>query len=433
MQALLSFDKSPPLAAPFRFFLTAPLMGMLAALLFLLEGEAILASRWTPAALAVTHLLTLGFLAQVMLGALIQILPVVAGANLPAPLWVARLTHAGLLGGTLLLVFGFLWGSPTGLLLGGLGLALSICTFLAISLRALWAVPSTSPTIRSLKLALLALLVVVALGGGLVSVLVFAWGGFDPRWVDLHAAWGLAGWGAALVVALSLVVVPMFQLTPGYPARFSWFLVPAVFAVLIAWSLVQMWADGAGARFFQAGLAVVLAAFALLTLRLQAQRRRARADATYRYWQFGLLSAILACAMQLTVALRPAVSEAPAWSLAFGMLVLVGAFMSFIVGMLYKILPFLAWLHLQNLVPGGKGVPAMNRLLPEAGAAQQFWSHVVLSFLLLLAVIYPLPLTWVLAGLAGLFSQGWLLYHLWRVAHLYWRHLKVIQLGKAAA
>lgn len=433
MQALLSFDKSPPLAAPFRFFLTAPLMGMLAALLFLLEGEAILASRWTPAALAVTHLLTLGFLAQVMLGALIQILPVVAGANLPAPLWVARLTHAGLLVGTLALVFGFLWSRPTGLLLGGLGLALSIGVFLAISLRALWVVPSTSPTIRSLKLALFALLAVVLLGGGLVSVLVFAWGGFDPRWVDLHAAWGLAGWGAALVVALSLVVVPMFQLTPGYPARFSWWLVPAIFGVLTAWSLVQSLADGVGARLFQAGLAIALAAFALLTLRLQAQRRRARADATYRYWQLGLLAAILASAMQLTVALRPAVSDVPTWSLAFGVLVLVGAFMSFVVGMLYKILPFLAWLHLQHLVPGGKGVPAMNRLLPEAGATRQFWSHVALLACLLWAMLDPLPLTWRLAGCVGLVSQGWLLYHLWRVARLYRQHLKSIQLPGAAA
>lgn len=433
MQALLSFDKSPPLAAPFRFFLTAPVMGMLAALLFLLDGEAILASRWTPSALAVTHVLTLGFLAQVMLGALIQILPVVAGANVPAPLWVARLTHGGLLGGTLALVFGFLWSRPTGLLLGGLALLLSVGGFLAISLRALWAVPSTSPTIRSLKLALCALLAVLVLGGGLVSVRVFAWAGFDPRWVDLHAAWGVAGWGAALVIALSLVVVPMFQLTPGYPARFSWWLVPAVFALLLLWSLVQLLGADEGARLFQGGLAVLLVAFALFTLRLQAQRRRARADATYRYWQFGLFAAVLACAMQLTVALRPAVSDAPAWSLAFGLLVLVGAFMSFIVGMLYKILPFLAWLHLQNLVPGGKGVPAMNRLLPEAGAARQFWSHVALSACLLWAVLDPQPLTWRLAGMAGLLSQGWLLLHLWRVARLYRHHLKSIQQGGRAS
>ena len=35
MQALLSYDQSPPIAAPFRFFLTAPLFGVLAGLLLI--------------------------------------------------------------------------------------------------------------------------------------------------------------------------------------------------------------------------------------------------------------------------------------------------------------------------------------------------------------------------------------------------------------
>jgi len=82
MQALLSFDQAPPFAAPFRFFLTAPAFGMLAGALLLASGPDALASRWTPAALALTHLVTVGFMLQAMLGALLQIMPVVAGANL---------------------------------------------------------------------------------------------------------------------------------------------------------------------------------------------------------------------------------------------------------------------------------------------------------------------------------------------------------------
>ena len=85
MQALLSFDQSPPLDAPIRFFLTAPAFGILAGLLVLWSGwsgSASFASRWTPHVLALTHLITAGFMLQVMLGAMIQIFPVVAGANM---------------------------------------------------------------------------------------------------------------------------------------------------------------------------------------------------------------------------------------------------------------------------------------------------------------------------------------------------------------
>ena len=85
MQALLSYEQSPPLAAPFRFFLTAPCCGVLAGLLLIVYGEDALVMRWTPAALALTHAVTAGFMLQAMLGALIQILPVVVGVNLAAP------------------------------------------------------------------------------------------------------------------------------------------------------------------------------------------------------------------------------------------------------------------------------------------------------------------------------------------------------------
>ena len=89
MQALLSFDQSPPLAAPLRFFLTAPLFAVAAGFVIIVSGPDAMVSRWTPAVLALTHLLAAGFMLQVMLGALLQILPVVAGANMRRPLRVA--------------------------------------------------------------------------------------------------------------------------------------------------------------------------------------------------------------------------------------------------------------------------------------------------------------------------------------------------------
>ena len=50
MQALLSFEQAPPFAAPFRFFLTAPLFPLLAGVLLLVGGGETLVSRWAPGA-----------------------------------------------------------------------------------------------------------------------------------------------------------------------------------------------------------------------------------------------------------------------------------------------------------------------------------------------------------------------------------------------
>ena len=68
--AQLSLDQAPPFSVPLRFFVTAPLFAIAAALVLLWYGPAALDSRWTPAVLAITHLMTLGFVVMVMSGAL---------------------------------------------------------------------------------------------------------------------------------------------------------------------------------------------------------------------------------------------------------------------------------------------------------------------------------------------------------------------------
>ena len=85
----LSFDNIPPLWIPFRFFMTAPLFGIAAGLLLALSPDSWL-SRWHPALLGFTHLLTLGFMAMVMLGALFQLMPVVSSQSIPAARRIAR-------------------------------------------------------------------------------------------------------------------------------------------------------------------------------------------------------------------------------------------------------------------------------------------------------------------------------------------------------
>jgi len=421
MQALLSFEKAPPLAAPLRFFLTAPLFAMLAGLLLLVEGPALLASRWSPAALAATHLLTLGFMLQIMLGALIQILPVVAGANLERPLGVARLVHLGLTLGTLMLAAGFYFSQPELLLVAVPVLVTTAAVFLWASGRALLGVPSTSPTIRGLKLALPGLAVAVGLGVLLAVALARGLPLALPALVDLHAGWGLGGWAGVLLAAMAYVVVPMFQLTPGYPARPSWYFPPAVLGLLLLWTAGVVLDVSAMQRLAMGGLALAGIVFSGLTLRLQNQRRRARSDATYRYWQLGLAATIFALCMLSTASVWPLLAEFAGWSLFFAVILLVGGFMSFIVGMLYKIVPFLSWLHLQNCGQARVPAPAMNKILSEAAMQRQMLAHGASFALLLAGVLWP---DWLArpAGLGFVLANGWLLANLLGAMRNYRRH-----------
>ncbi len=432
MQALLSFDKAPPFAAPLRFFLTAPLFSLAAGLLLLFVGPGLLESRWTPGLLAATHLVTVGFMLMVMLGALIQILPVVAGANLDNPLAVARWLHAGLAAGALLLAAGFLLGQAALLGAAALVLGLAVAAFLVAGARALAGVPSTSPTIRGLKLALAGLAGAAGLGVWLALAIANGWAVALPVLADLHAGWALGAWAGVLLAALAYVVVPMFQLTPGYPAQPSWWFPGILLGLMVGWALGVVLDAAAAIRLVRALSAVAGIGFALLTLRLQARRRRARSDVTYRYWQLGLASAIFALAMVLTATAWPPLAELTGWSIFAGILLLVGGFMSFIIGMLYKIVPFLAWMHLRNRGSARSPVPNMNRLLPEADAQRQMQAHAVALALLLAAVIAPEWLTRA-AGAALAVASGWLLVNLLGAVRRYRQHLDKLDRESVAA
>lgn len=411
MQAVMAFENAPPFAAPLRFFLTAPLFAVLAGLLIAFEGPDLFASRWTPGALAATHLVTVGFMLQVMSGALIQILPVVTGANLRRPLAIARIVHVGLSAGAVLLAAGFYFGI-SGLLSGAaLVLSLTVLVFLTATVLALSGVPSTSPTIRGLKLALFGLAGVVGLGVLMALALAHGWALPLPALADLHAGWGLGGWAGVLLAAMAYVVVPMFQLTPGYPARPSWWFPVAMLGLLLLWSAAVL-ADWSWlvriSQFVAAGAGI---AFSGLTLRLQAKRRRARPDTTYRYWQLGLSASIVALLLLASAALWPSAAEIEGWTLLFGVLLVAGGFLPFIVGMLYKIVPFLAWLHLQECGKAKVPAPAMNKLLPDVDTRRQMLAYATALLLMLAAVPFA---GWLarLAGLAFAVANGWLWWNL---------------------
>jgi hypothetical protein len=104
-----------------------------------------------------------------------------------------------------------------------------------------------------------------------------------------------------------------------------------------------------------------------------------------------------------------------------GVLIIVGGFVSFIVGMLYKIVPFLAWLHLQNLGGGTVAAPPMNRILADAEMSRQVWLHFAAVGVLFAACWQP---GWLArpAGLLMVVASAWLLLNLVTAYTRYRRH-----------
>lgn len=392
MHPNLSFEQAPPIDVPLRFLLTAPWFGVAAGLLLAAGGELALASRWTPQALAAAHLLVAGFLLQAMTGALFQFVPVAAGGNVWRPRLLAAILHPAYALAVLLLAAGFLTGEGR-LLRAAAGLFLPAALLqVAVVGSALLATPAVGPTIAALRLAVAGLGVTVILGVTLAEGLAgsHAWPLYEIT--SVHAAWGLGGWVLMLVLGVSYFVVPMFQLTPQYPARLArW--APRLLAVaLIVWS--GQLVGGPAVAFaiaLLAGLAVAVA-YAVVTLRLQARRRRQVADPTFMLFR-GAMVCLLAVAALGAASMY---MEEPALAWWLGVLFIVGTAVSLINGMAYKIVPFLCWLHLQRQAGIGGTVPNMREMLGETPQRWQMRLHFTGMALLLAAPAWP-PL----AGIGG--------------------------------
>lgn len=421
MQALLSFDQAPPFAAPFRFFITAPLFAIVAGFLLLWGGPDLMASRWTPSALALTHLITVGFMMQVMLGAMVQILPVVAGANIAQSLRVARIVHLAITLGAFLLVLAFLTYDSLAFIMAASCLGLGVFIFIGATAHALYHVPSSTPTIRGLKLAQVGLGVTVGLGMLLAVSLALSLPFPVMQIADIHLVWGFLGWGSVLLAAVAFVVVPMFQLTPPYPDWFgrSYAYVALSVAVLWTWGELASWS--LFSTLLSGVLVVVAALFSLITLRTQRKSKRVKFDATQHYWRMAMLSTLAASGLWAAAQMIPLLGDWQGWPLLFGVLLLMGGFMSVIIGMLYKIVPFLVWLHLQNMGRSRLMAPNMKKVLSEQQMQRQMWAHFAAFALLVLAVFWPV---WFIypAGVALIVANAWLLRNLLAAAGVYRRH-----------
>ena len=93
--------------------------------------------------------------------------------------------------------------------------------------------------------------------------------------------------------------------------------------------------------------------------------------------------------------------------------------------MLYKIVPFLVWLHLQNRGQGKVVAPNMKAVLAEVPMRRQMRAHFLACALLAGAAVWPFGLSHA-AGLALVVSAAMLARNLFSALGVYRRHAALV-------
>jgi hypothetical protein len=332
-----------------------------------------------PGTLVAVHLLTVGWLLLLMLGALLQFVPVITSSALPSqPLSLAALiaVQGGLLGMIcgFLGIAGVLPGCGPVLPAGGAAVLLGV-------LIAGWNVGV--PLIRGRPLTLPARLVLTGLAFLLLTVLLgltFALALTIPRLApDLglllaavgdHALAGLGGWFTLTAMGVSYKLLPMFMLAPeerGVTGACVHVLGAAGFSLAIVAGLTAVWLP---VRLVRVGeimgdIAIASAVVVYLwdVVRIYRARKRVVIEAHNRcaVGAFGFLGLATGVGTgYLAVGRLSTATPLVIFLVVFGWLGGLG------LTQLYKIVPFLAWLSRYGSSLGRGAVPRVQDLVKES-------------------------------------------------------------------
>ncbi len=314
-----------PPAIPMRFFLAASLFHIAAWVMLWPAAPALADFTGGPGPLlAAIHLLTLGVLGATAMGALVQILPVLT-ATPPGRAGLERFSFWAFIPGVAILTAGMSTAHTPAMTLGGVLVAVGLAAFVIAAGRAALRPVGQGAVAAHIRAALGVLVAAAGLG------LAILWGA-TPALAPLHMILASFGFFGLLLGGLSLVLVPMLALSPSLPARPGWLQLALILGALIAVP-VQPWA----ALALGAGAALIHLWLMHRALRTSARPRPGPEFLLLGAGRLSLLAALAAAAAAL--------AGEPAATPLFGFLTLAGWLLTSLVGILQRILPFLALMH----------------------------------------------------------------------------------------
>jgi len=362
-------------------------------------------SFYDPHLLTFVHVNTLGVIGAVIFGASYQMLPIVLQTPLSVPR-LARLSWWLYLPGLVAFVLGLGHGMPPLLGLGGTLVYAAVVLYAWVIGRTLLTVSQRDTTWWHVAAATTALLTGASLGLLLaLSKHVGFLAGLTLPILATHVTLMLGGWVTPLLTGVAYRLVSMFTLTEDR-LRDDWASLELVLTAGGAWTLATSfllglgWAASlAGATAFLAGLVL----FATQLGRLYRMRLRRSPDIHVPFALTATGAGLVAGGLLVWAFATGRGPTDPIW-ITIGWLLIVGWAQTAIQGFLYKIGPFLTWLHRYAPLAGLQPVPMLDQLYARRLAQAGF---VAWTVGLVLGALAPLTTAeWIPLGAALALSLG---------------------------
>jgi hypothetical protein len=367
----ISAARATPFWLPASHFAAGLLSLAVAAVLLPTAVADLAAGRFLqPRLVAITHLITLGWLTVSIMGALCQLFPVVLGTPLR---WVrlSVLTLALFVPGVLVFVGGLLSGRSALVMVGAIVFASALVLFLVNAWATLWRARSKRDiTWWTLAGAFFFLAATITFGISLAINLSTAHLQDRLTALAVHVHVALGGWVLLVVMAVGRRLLPMFLLSHGAherPLRI------AVMAMSAGALLLSLFHGFMTRPVFVVGVLLMGVGTVALVVQVVGYlrtRHRPQLDAGLRLVLAGGVLVLVALALGAVLL----VTDAPMSVVAAYGAAAVGGLALFVAGHYYKILPFLLWNHRYAPLVGKRPLPRIaelfdTRVANVAGAA----------------------------------------------------------------
>ncbi|MDD2383655.1 MAG: hypothetical protein PHN18_05650 [Sulfurospirillaceae bacterium] len=388
MKVSLATEMAPPFGLVAHFFITGIVFLLLSAISFIFLVEDFSGYFISLHFAAFAHLYLLGFVMMIIFGAMYQLLPVV----LEAPIFSKDFAYVQFylyLIGLVMMIGGFTFDNyflfvPYGGVITYLSIII-FCMNVFLTFKRLDTINIVGKylLVATAFLALsvtLGLIVGLSLGHGLFEISVNAW-------VQAHMIGALGGFVMMIVMGVSMVLIPMFSLSHGFNDRWIRIALPlhtvGILSAMLSFLFELSW------LYKSIALGVTISSIVLYIIQMfliLKYRVRKQND----YWIKNSVFALLALVLSMGLIALSIVTDNTSFSFAGGFLLLFGFILCFIVGHIYKILPFLVWYDKFSPLVGKQKVPLLHQMVHTKIADIQTFSLVIAIGGLTLAIAFNL-------------------------------------------
>jgi len=181
---------------------------------------------------------------------------------------------------------------------------------------------------------------------------------------NIHSVWAIFGFGVILIIGVAFQILPMFYVAPKFKRFCKKRVVWLITTGLMLWLFLSVFYEEY-TLFAKSWIALFIWAFATTVWLKLSKRRRPISDVTVWYWR--VASVFLTLGSFVWIFGEYFKNE---YIVMVAILIGGGFILSIMVGMLYKIVPFLVWFHLN--AQGYMSIPTMNEMINKNLARLQF-------------------------------------------------------------